>query len=280
MLCVHGEVPPVRYYGFAKNPGPAYIRGIYEGNGNPPDNKLWLTYSMSKEDLWVTTISTSIRASVGDHIYQDFENISSESELKLWNLYIPKWAPIDIIEIPGSKNSVMQMIDEEPYDYSLAERHFLPSRKAKIEFDLYIKELGKDILEFELQNEKNERAIRLRFDPSIEGINFDLGKYDPWPEPITVNKWYSISIEFDCSKGEFDFNLNGKKIHAGAKLNIKSETLERMVFRTGSYRSDIRQLILEGEPESPGLDNENLPFAGVKVPKSVFWIDNVRSVQL
>ncbi|MFC2133965.1 hypothetical protein ACFLR4_04705 [Bacteroidota bacterium] len=277
MLCIHGELPPVRYYGWAKNPGPAYIRGIYEGNGNPPGNRLWLTYSLSKEDVWVSNVSVPISGVVNDDVTQDFERSLSEADLELWNLYMPVWAPIDVVIVPGTNNHVLQLTDEEPYDYALAERHFPPSVKATIEYDLFIKDLGKDILEFELHNENDERALRLRFDPSLEGINFDLGSSDPWPVPITLDKWYKIKIVFDCEEDEYDFWLNGAKIHEGAEFDIKTETLERMVFRTGSWRSDVRSLVLEGEPESPGLDTENLPFAGSKVPVSRFWIDNVKT---
>jgi hypothetical protein len=50
-----------------------------------------------------------------------------------------------------------------------------------------------------------------------------------------------------------------------------------MVFRTGSWRGDVRLLFLDGEPAAPGLDAEDLPVAGEKVPESVFWIDDVKT---
>ncbi|OGU54682.1 MAG: hypothetical protein A2V66_17645 [Ignavibacteria bacterium RBG_13_36_8] len=278
MLCVHGEVPPPRYYGFAFNTGPAYIRGIMEGNGNPPDDKLWLTYSLSKQDLWVTTVSLPVTGIVDADVNQNFENLKSESDLELWNLYVPQWAPIEIISIPGTNNHVLQLTDEDPYDYASAERHFPQSGKATIEFDVFIKDLGKDILEFELHNENDERALRLRFDPSLEGINFDLGANDPWPVQIVINKWYNVKIGFDCEKGVYDFWLNGTLIHEGINFDIDTPALERMIFRTGSWRSDVRAIILEGQPETPGLDSETLPFAGSKVPMSRFWIDNVKTI--
>jgi len=277
MLCIHGEVPPLRYYGFAFNPGPAYIRGIVEGNGNPPDDLLWLTYSVSKQDIWVSSVMVPVTGIVDADVDQDFENLKSESDLDLWNLYVPQWAPIKIVETQDEHKSVMQLTDEDPYDYALAERHFPVSSKATIEFDLFIKDLGKDILEFEIHNQKDERALRIRFDPNLEGINFDLGDSDPWPVPITINKWYKIKITFDGGEGEYSFWLNDKLIHEGNEFDIETESLERMIFRTGSWRSDVRQYVLEGEPNTPGLDNETLPFAGCKVPKSTFWIDNVKT---
>ena len=48
---VNGEVTPERHYGLYKSFGPQYTRGILEGNGTPPDNDLWVTYSNNKEDM-------------------------------------------------------------------------------------------------------------------------------------------------------------------------------------------------------------------------------------
>jgi len=42
----------MRFSGIFKNLGPQYVRGIEEGNGNPPGLHLWNTYSMNKEDIW------------------------------------------------------------------------------------------------------------------------------------------------------------------------------------------------------------------------------------
>lgn len=279
MLCLNGEVPPIRYYGWAKNEGPQYIRGIIEGNGTPPGSYMWNTYSMGKEDIWVTRTRVPISGVVDNHVNENFEDVNSESELEYWNLYIPQWAPIDVVKVTGEKNKVLQLIDEDPYDYASAERHFPPSNKATIEFSVFIKDLGKDILEFELHNEKDERALRLRFDPRLEGLNFDIGDVETTPISITQNRWYNVKISFNCDAGKYDIWLNGVMVHEEIKFNVSTKTLERMVFRTGSWRSDVRQFFLQGESGAPGLDHEDLAGAGSKVPKSTFWIDNVKTYQ-
>jgi len=51
LLTVHNEISTRRYEGAYKSYGPQYIRGIAEGNGTPPDGKMWLTYSVNKEDM-------------------------------------------------------------------------------------------------------------------------------------------------------------------------------------------------------------------------------------
>ena len=277
MLCLSGEVPPMRYYGWAKNPGSQYPRGIISGNGNPPGNHMWNVFSVNKEDMWITRTHLPIIGKVDKHVSQNFENVSSEADLELWNLYVPKWAPISVIEVAGENNKVLQLVDEEPYDYACAERHFPPVTKGTVEFSVFIKDLGKDVLEFELHNEKDERALRLHFDPKMEGLNFDLGDTEARPVPFVENRWNDIKLSFDCEKGRYTVWVNGEKVPHEIELDKKTETLERMVFRTGSWRSDVRLYLLEGEPSAPGMHSEDLAGAGSKVPKSTYWIDNVKT---
>jgi hypothetical protein len=232
---------------------------------------------MSKEDIWVSRTRVPISGKVSKHVQQDFQRIESVSDLEYWNLHVPLWAPISTIDIPDSDNRVLQLIDEEPYDYASAERHFPQSEKASVQFSIYVKEIGKDILEFELHNQKDERVLRLRFDPHLEGLNFDLGSVEPRPVDFMMNRWYRVKIVFDCKSDHYNFWLDDKKVRENIEFDIKTDTLERMVFRTGSWRSDVRQFILKGQPHGPGMDTENLPFAGSKVARSIFWIDNVQT---
>ncbi|MHC4526998.1 MAG: heparin lyase I family protein [Planctomycetota bacterium] len=202
--------------------------------------------------------------------------MKSEDELELWNLYIPMWAPIGVVGLPEG-NRVLQLADESPYDYACAERHFPPNTKISIEFSVFIKDFGKDILEFELRNERDRRALRMRFDVRQVGITFDLGGTEVNLLPISANKWYDVKLTYDCDEGEYDLWLDGKRVVKGVEFDIKTRTLERMVFRTGSWRSDVRQFFIDAEPSGPGLDGEDLAASGEKVPQSVFWIDNVRT---
>lgn len=277
MLSLHGEVPPKRYYGWAKQAGPQYVRGIMPGNGNPPGNYMWNTYSVNKEDIWVSRTLVPITGIVDQHVNQNFDDVNSVDELELWNLYVPKWAPVNIISPVNSTNKVLELIDEEPYDYAKVERSFPPGTKVEIKFDFIIKQTGKDNLEFEVHNDKNERALRIIFNPELEGMNFDLGKVEPWSYPIKENRWYKIKLELNCESSDYNVWLNGELIREDIELNIETDKLERMIFRTGSWRMDVRQYVLDGSPSGPGLDSEDLAGAGEKVDKSIFWIDNIET---
>ena len=108
-------------------------------------------------------------------------------------------------------------------------------------------------------------------------MTFDLGGVEPEPVPFTAGEWHQLKLAFDARNGWYEACVDGEKVKERIELSIKGETLERMVFRTGSWRGDVRLLFLDGEPAAPGLDGEDLPAAGEKVPESVFWIDDVKT---
>jgi hypothetical protein len=266
MLALEGEVPPMRYYGWAKNRGPQYVRGIIEGNGDPPGNHMWNTYSMNKEDSWVSRTRVPIAGVVSEHVIESFDRLESEGDLALWNLYVPAWAPIEVIAASRTEGRVLQLRDYDPYDYALAEHAFPRSVRGTVEFRVFLRAAGKDILEFELLNERSERALRLRFDSTQGGLTFDLADVEPEPAPFTAGEWHHVTLAFDAGQGWYDVWVDGNKVKERVELTIKG-TLERMVFRTGSWRGDVRLLFLDGEPSAPGLDAEDLPAAGEKVRK-------------
>jgi hypothetical protein len=276
MLALEGEVPPMRYYGWAKTQGPQYLRGIIEGNGDPPGNHMWTTYSMNKEDIWVSRTRVPIAGVVSEHVGETFDQVESEADLALWNLCIPAWAPIEVITADGN-GRLLQLRDHDPYDYALAERAFPASGRGSVEFRVFLKAMGKDILEFELVSDRSERAVRLRFDSAHGGLTFDLADVEPEPVPFSAGQWHQVKLAFDSRQGWYDVWVDGQQVKARVELAIKGTTLERMVFRTGSWRGDVRLLFLDGEPSAPGLDSEDLPAAGEKVAESVFWIDDVKT---
>jgi hypothetical protein len=204
MLVLEAEVPPMRYYGWAKNRGPQYVRGILEGNGDPSGNYMWNTYSVNKEDIWVSRTSVPITGVVSEHVAETFDGLETEADLALWNLYVPAWAPTEVVSAAGTKGRVLQLRDHDPYDYALAERAFPPSARGTVEFRVFLKSTGKDILEFELLNERSERALRLRFDSAHAGLTYDLGGVEPEPVPFTAGEWHQLKLVFDARNGWYE----------------------------------------------------------------------------
>ncbi len=278
MLCLHGEVPPMRYQGIHKNIGPQYVRGIVEGNGVPPDNQMWITYSMNKEDIWVTRTRVPITGAVNEHVDEDFNDVVSQADLELWNFHVPQWAPISVVTDSRAKdNRCLELRDEEPYDYALAERIFPEKQKVTIEFRAMQLHVGHALLEFEVHDQYGNRPMRLRFDQ--DWLSLDRGKIEPRPVPITIGKWYHITLKLDCDSQSYDLAVNGKWVRRDVSFAEKVVSIERLVFRTGPWRSDVRPLIVDGAPGNPGLYLEDLPGADYKVPLSVFLIDDVKTNQ-
>ena len=67
----------------------------------------------------------------------------------------------------------------------------------------------------------------------------DLGGVEPVPLAFQENRWYDLKVAFDCSKGRYDIWVNGELRREGIALDVDVPTLERMVFRTGTWRSRL-----------------------------------------
>ncbi len=115
---VQGEVPPMRYGGNYKSYGPQYTRGIQEGNGIPPDSNLWVTYSMNKEDIWVSRIPVPVRLNQPAHANDHFNTKKKLSELTEWNIYSPLWHRYCWKK---NDNIWLTLKDKDPFDYAKIE---------------------------------------------------------------------------------------------------------------------------------------------------------------
>lgn len=278
LLCLNGEVPPMRFFGMHKNIGTQYFRGIIEGNGNPPGEHMWNTYSVNKEDIWVSRTPVPVRATVERHVSQDFESVNEAWELALWNLYVPRWAPISIVQDPAKPgNRCLELKDEEPYDYVIAQRALRESTKVFVEFKVYVLTVGTGFLYVEVQDKSGHRPMCLRFDDKF--LIMDRFTVDPDPFPIQAGRWYHIRMELDCIRKQYALYVNGKRIHDEIEFAETDgvDSLERLVFRTGPWRGDVRQFIMNREPATKGLYIETLYGTDDRSPASVYLLDDVKT---
>ncbi|MES1159729.1 MAG: exo-alpha-sialidase, partial [Bacteroidota bacterium] len=123
LLLVQGEISAARYGGNYKSYGPQYTRGIEEGNGIPPDGNCWVTYSMNKEDIWVSSIPVPGTDKVESDVDDVFTQMPKGKELAQWNIYSPLWAPVSI-QTDKDNIRTLQLEDADPYDFAMAERVF------------------------------------------------------------------------------------------------------------------------------------------------------------
>ena len=74
LLLVNGEITSMRYGGAYKSYGPQYVRGIQEMDGTPPGGNMWVTYSMNKEDMWVSKIPVPVKDKVTNILMKFLHN--------------------------------------------------------------------------------------------------------------------------------------------------------------------------------------------------------------
>jgi len=275
MFCLRGEVPPKRYQGSYKNYGPQYFRGIVEGNGNPPGEEMWATYSVNKEDIWVNRTRVPITDKVTQEARDDFDGVKSILDLGLWNLYVPKWAPVSIGMDGDGKNRYLELRDEEPYDYAMAERIFPAGSAKEISFRYKSAALAQGhALEIEVQDQRGARSLRLRIDK--HWLGFDLKDANvPDPVAVEVGKWHAVTLRVDCPAGKYQVEIDGRRVNADIPLAEKVKNVERLVFRTGPYRNFVPADYVDGKFKASGLDDEDLPGADIKAPLCLYYIDDV-----
>jgi len=263
MACIHGELAPMRYRGDAKDVGPQYMRGISPGNGNPPGSDMWMTYSVHKEDIWLSRIPVPIRHKVDKWPRESFDKMETGGVVTDWNIYSLIWAPVNVVDFPSSKDKSLMLKDSEPYDYARAIRVFPQSGSATVEFDMLAGQNGR--MEIEILSKKGTRPVRVMLGDGgkVQAVSgdkvVDLMNYKP-------NTWLKFKISADVASGTFSVSINGKSVLSKAAFAEKAKELQRVSFRTGEYRK-----LGIGKDEN----SDDLPNAGDPVKEAVFYINNV-----
>lgn len=152
---VHGEITPMRYGGNYKSYGPQYPRGIQEGNGVPADGDLWVSYSVNKEDMWISRIPVPVEINASAHADDDFSKNKSIAELTDWNIYSPVWAPVSL------EDQWLKLQDKDPFDYAKVERKIPASKELKVSFDLKAGQNDKGTLQIEFLDENGIACSRM-----------------------------------------------------------------------------------------------------------------------
>jgi hypothetical protein len=289
LLNVHGETPLMRFGGANKDGGGAqYARGIIPGNGRPPDGDMWLTYSSNKEDIWVARVPVPIRGTVEEDAKDSFDDMDIGGFVKEWNLDSGLWTPIAVADDNGNK--VLRLQDKDPYDYSNAVRVFPEATKAKISFGLRVADAGRDSLEIELQNYKGQRPVRIIIEGKNGKITANNGEKLSKIASLSVGKWLKLIIDVDTTAGKYDLTVNGKKVVPGGafaeaidntgnpyKSKFATPTVERIVFRTGTWR--MKDFSRYGFGANDYRKNEpDLTAPDEAVDNAVYDIDNFRTI--
>ncbi|MBQ9200971.1 MAG: hypothetical protein IJ154_01170 [Bacteroidales bacterium] len=251
LMLVHGEISPMRYGGNYKSYGPQYVRGIQEGNGTPPDGKMWLTYSMNKEDIWVSSVPVPITCRAAAHQKDVFDAMPDGRELDCWNTYDLVWASTRM-EKDEHGVKCLTLRDKDPFDYAKAEKIFPTSSSFKASFEVVPEQNDFGLLQVEVQNAKGLPSIRVSFEPDGRiyvkngARSSSVGTYRPGEK-------YQIDLAVDCTRRYYTIRVNGGR-ETGRIFFAPSHNLERLMFRTGGRR-------LTPTPETPADNYTDLPEA-------------------
>jgi hypothetical protein len=266
LLLVNGEITSLRYGGAYKSYGPQYVRGIQEMDGTPPDKNLWVTYSMNKEDIWVSKIPVPVKDEITAPVNDMFTAMKDGAELNEWNIYSPLWCKVNVER--NNNQKALTLHDADPFDYAKAERIFPNSKKVALEFSVTAVQNNFGLLEIELVDAKGTPCLRLMFDSTGNILtkqgyrNKSLGKYNAG-ETITVRTELNTATRF------YTVTINGGKPNNNLCF-APVESVERIVFRTGITRRFP-------DADTPTDQDYDLPDAGRKDKEAVFYINYLKT---
>jgi hypothetical protein len=262
LLLVNGEIASMRYGGEYKSYGPQYVRGIQEMDGTPPDNNMWVTYSMNKEDIWVSSIPIPVKDKADKDASDDFNTLPAGQELKEWNIYSPLWAKVSIEKsTDGSKALVLK--DADPFDYAKAERVIPEAKEMEASFSIIPQQDNHGLLEIELQDAKGYAGIRIIFD-STGAISVKAGYRNRGVGKYKAGEVCNIKLAVDTKKRFYTIEINGGK-PSNNIFFAPLASVSRVAFRTGGIRRFP-------DADTPTDQMYDLPNSGGQDKQAAYYI--------
>lgn len=223
MRLIQGELPIQRYAGADRSVGPQYTRGVskWADDGSRDDRALWLVYSMSKEDIWVSRVPVPV---VPD------EQQSSGGGVDGWNLYQPKWSRA---EVHGES---LLLGNRDPYDYAAATRVLPNGPSVQISFSVIPLQTD-GVLTIDLLSKfgsKRPVQIVLR-DGHLSARD---GECEIFLGEVKANENVRFELNVDVASRHCEIAVHSAGIAIQKKVAFAepAETIHRITFRTGEFR--------------------------------------------
>lgn len=228
---------------------------------------MYLTYSMNKEDIWVSRIPVPITGRVEAHTKDDFDAMQPRTFVPGWNVYSGVWSRVSLetIHEPGHPDhNALRLRSKDPYDYASATRVFPESDKVRIHAAVMPRQNYFGRMEIDLTDGRGVCVYRVILD-SDRTVKLKHGN------GFTVAGVYGGTLdmhwEVDCVERTVTFWCNGVDKQTWKFFN-SAETVERLVFRTGKKR--LRPYLDEDREFEPAAD---LPGAGEPtIQESIYYI--------
>ena len=187
---------------------------------------MWLTYSVNKEDIWVSRVPLPVKTTWEGPVSDDLTRLEPMAPVPNWNIYRSTWAPVYI----GEERSGLWLSDRDPYDYARAIRIFQETRQAALTLTMAVEKEGQDPIEVDVTDRHGTRAVSL----VVKGGAVSARQADGQTTPVATyqtGKPFSININVDADNGKSTVNGTAlQTMHA-----VKS--IERLSVRTGEYRN-------------------------------------------
>ena len=264
MLCVHGEVPPQRYWGFWRDMGPNYVRGL-EGGGQSPDGALYVCYSVNKEDIWVSRVPVPITGKVEQHVHEDFSACTPRSFVPGWNVYSPCWCPVsleNVREADGRSFHALRMKCADPCDYAKVTRVFPESEKVHLCLSLMARQNYYGRMEIDLEDGRGVCVFRVIID-SDRTVKFKHGN------GFSIAGLYGGRVDLDLTVDAVARTVTAR-LGEGSwetwRFFNSARSVERVTFRTGKKR---RGPCLDEDREF--LPPSDIPACGERLPQEGVW---------
>lgn len=262
LLLVNGEITSMRYGGAYKSYGPQYVRGIQEMDGKPSGGNMWVSYSMNKEDMWVSKIPIPVKDKVTSPVNDQFNHMKDGEELNEWNIYSPLWCQVNVEQYKNQK--VLVLRDSDPFDYAKAERVFPVSKNVTAQFAITPAQDNAGELQIELLDAKGIACLRIMLDSTgtiltKQGYrNKSLGKY-------RAGEKLEFKIELNTATRFYTVSINGGRPNNNLCF-APVQSVERIAFRTGVVRRFP-------DADTPTDQNYDLPDPTRKDREAVFFVD-------
>lgn len=263
---INGEVPPMRYGGNYKSYGPQYVRGVERMRNEAPsllarsggkqlgmrsnrDSSLYISYSMNKEDIWVSEIPVPIRT-------------VATSYAEPWNIYSPLLAQVELGE-------EITLRDRDPFDYARIERVIPATRELTLSFDIKAGQTRHGRLEMELLDEHGTPCTRLQWQDDGKVMAKTGARFSTIINEYKVNQSYHIEARVSLDNRMITYTINGKE-QKPKMLFAPIAAITRICFRTG----EARHL---PNVDTPADQYEDIPNASRTISEAVWTLSNIQA---
>jgi hypothetical protein len=228
---------------------------------------MWVTYSMNKEDIWVSKIPVPVKDISSGPINDSFDIMPPGKELDQWNTNSGQWTPVGISHYNGQRTLALR--DKDPFDEAYGERVIPAATKSTVAFTIVPEQSSHGQLDIEFADGKGTPAIRLTLD-SLGNLITKAGYRNKQLAQYQAGQPIHISVEFDASNRFYTTSVNGKKLSPNLMFAPVSN-IERIIFRTGSVRRFPNA-------DTPTDQDYDLPGADLSCREAVFHLLSFKSV--